>query len=69
MTNLLSLSRAAMLTFCAAILAACSSISGGDLPSAPQSTNEAVDSSPDYLIGPLDKLEIFVWRAPELSTM
>jgi polysaccharide export outer membrane protein len=25
-------------------------------------------SSPDYLIGPLDQLEIFVWRAPELST-
>jgi polysaccharide export outer membrane protein len=24
--------------------------------------------SPDYLIGPLDQLEIFVWRAPELST-
>ncbi len=24
--------------------------------------------SPDYLIGPLDALEVFVWRAPELST-
>lgn len=26
------------------------------------------DETPDYLIGPYDRLEIFVWRAPELST-
>lgn len=25
-------------------------------------------ASPNYLIGPLDELEVFVWRAPELST-
>ncbi len=28
----------------------------------------AAAPSPDYLIGPLDQLEVFVWRAPELST-
>ncbi|WOI52528.1 polysaccharide export protein [Parvularcula sp. LCG005] len=26
------------------------------------------DASPDYLVGPYDDLEIFVWRAEELST-
>ncbi len=35
---------------------------------APMTTSEAINASPDYLIGPLDKLQIFVWRAPELST-
>ena len=34
---------------------------------APMSTREAIEASPDYVIGPLDKLQIFVWRAPELS--
>ncbi|MEE9330269.1 MAG: XrtA/PEP-CTERM system exopolysaccharide export protein [Parvularculaceae bacterium] len=33
----------------------------------PLTTAEAIEASPDYLIGPLDKLQIFVWRAPELS--
>lgn len=28
----------------------------------------AATTAPDYLIGPLDNLEVFVWRAPELST-
>ena len=28
----------------------------------------AAAEAPDYLIGPLDKLDVFVWRAPELST-
>lgn len=27
-----------------------------------------VSETPDYLIGPYDQLEIFVWRSPELST-
>ncbi|MGV6800670.1 MAG: XrtA/PEP-CTERM system exopolysaccharide export protein [bacterium] len=29
---------------------------------------DTTQSSPDYLIGPLDRLQVFVWRAPELST-
>jgi polysaccharide export outer membrane protein len=52
------------------ILAACSSVGiGGEaLKAAPSSPADAAAEAPDYLIGPLDKLEIFVWRAPELST-
>lgn len=38
------------------------------LAAAPITSEGAVDTSPDYLIGPLDELEVFVWRAPELST-
>ena len=51
-------------------LAGCSSIGvgGEQLAAAPSTAFEAADASPDYLIGPLDRLEIFVWRAPELST-
>ena len=56
---------------CAAVFAAgCSAIGvgGGNLANAPTSTSEAADAAPDYLIGPLDQLEVFVWRSPELST-
>lgn len=49
-------------------LAACSSIGGGGLEVAPETASGATSDAPDYLIGPLDQLEIFVWRAPELST-
>ena len=54
----------------AVILAGCSSglQSAGQLNAAPDSTIASVAPSPDYLIGPLDQLEVFVWRAPELST-
>jgi polysaccharide export outer membrane protein len=39
------------------------------LAASSQSTGTGSASpSPDYLIGPLDELEVFVWRAPELST-
>ncbi len=41
---------------------------GESLSAAPQTAEGAVSDSPDYLIGPLDELEIFVWGAPELST-
>lgn len=52
------------------ILAACSSggMGGGSLQAAPTSPADAAAAAPDYLIGPLDQLQIFVWRAPELST-
>jgi len=45
-----------------AVVAACS---GG--PSLPPATTVNYDPSPDYYIGPLDTLSIFVWRNPELS--
>jgi polysaccharide export outer membrane protein len=52
-------------------LAACGSgdvLSSEELKVAPESSEQIAARSPDYLIGPLDNLEIFVWRAPELST-
>lgn len=58
----LSFAGLAMLT-----LAACGG-GGGNLRAAPTSAAQAADAAPDYLIGPLDQLEVFVWRAPELST-
>jgi len=43
-------------------------LSSKELQVAPTTTAEIAAASPDYLIGPLDSLEVFVWRAPELST-
>ena len=60
--------RLAGLAAIAVVLAGCSVFGGEQLRAAPSSTAAAVDAAPDYLIGPLDKLDIFVWRAPELST-
>jgi polysaccharide export outer membrane protein len=50
-------------------LAACGSsdiASSEQLAAAPAVTEHA--KSPAYLVGPLDELDVFVWRAPELST-
>ncbi|MBI1393918.1 MAG: polysaccharide export protein [Alphaproteobacteria bacterium] len=55
----------------AATLAACAS---GNLRDARELQANGADleaaaaSAPEYLVGPLDQLEVFVWRAPELST-
>ena len=43
-------------------------VDGNKLASAPTTTEGAVNAAPEYLVGPLDQLEVFVWRAPELST-
>ncbi len=43
-------------------------INSNNLAAAPTSAETASDGAPEYLIGPLDQLEVFVWRAPELST-
>jgi polysaccharide export outer membrane protein len=50
-----------MLVLGIALLTACSST-----PSAPPLPPEA-NTSPDYIIGPLDSLNIFIWRNPELT--
>jgi polysaccharide biosynthesis/export protein len=47
----------------ALLLAACSSVE--DLPAA-SGVSDA--RSPDYIVGPLDSLQIFVWRNPEVTT-
>ncbi len=52
-------------------LVACGSddvMSSNELKVDPATAEATAPKSPDYLIGPLDDLEIFVWRAPELST-
>lgn len=56
--------------FAALALAACGSndINSADMLSAAPETANQYAKSPEYLIGPNDNLEIFVWRAPELST-
>ena len=60
--------RTLIAALCAVFLAGCAS---GDLLSSEQlrtSPETAAAATPDYLIGPGDALEVFVWRAPELST-
>lgn len=56
----------------AAMLASCASsgdlISSDALRSGSAGAASPGAPSPDYLIGPLDQLDVFVWRAPELST-
>jgi polysaccharide export outer membrane protein len=53
---------AAALLFCVA-LAACQ-----NLPEPPKLNDDEVLSQPDYRIVPRDKISVFVWRSPELST-
>jgi len=38
-----------------------------DLPAAPTHA-EVTQTAPDYKLGPLDEIEVFVWRSPELSS-
>ena len=44
-------------------LAACSS-----LDSLPVASSVGDTTSPDYIVGPLDSLQVFVWRNPEVTT-
>ncbi len=37
------------------------------LPPPPRLSDEDLLDTPEYVIGPLDTIQIFVWRAPELS--
>ncbi len=47
----------------ALLLAACGGLPGG----ATEETVATTAANPDYLIGPGDTLQVFVWRSPELS--
>jgi len=50
----------------ALLVAACSSAS---LPPAPSKVSAAPGmETPEYRVGPLDKLRVFVWQAPEFTT-
>lgn len=71
MIKVTEIGRRILIAATAIILAGCSSLipGGGEkLSAAPTTAFGAAAEAPDYLIGPLDQLEIFVWRAPELST-
>ncbi len=52
--------------FCVSVLAGCASGGDGELPSA-QFVTSNEGPGPQYVVGPLDTLEIFVWRQIELS--
>lgn len=60
--------RAAIAAAASLALAACGTLGGENLQAAPSNASDAATTAPDYLIGPLDQLQIFVWRADELST-
>lgn len=51
----------------ALVLSGCGRSASGDLPPA-TFVSAAEGPGPDYVIGPLDNLNIFVWRNPELTT-
>ncbi|RIA45595.1 polysaccharide export outer membrane protein [Hephaestia caeni] len=54
----------------AALALALAGCAGSDRPQLPPATFVAQQQAPgeQYIIGPLDKLNIFVWRNPELSS-
>lgn len=50
------------------IVAMCLSLGGcQELPPPPKLTEADILDAPDYVIAPLDTVQIFVWRAPDLS--
>jgi len=66
MANLISrMGRAFLILGLSSVMAACAA-PDGDLPSA-QFVSADEGPGPQYIIGPLDTLDIFVWRNPELS--
>lgn len=46
----------------------CSATNGPDAPTTLPAATAASEAGNDYVIGPTDQLNIFVWRQPELST-
>ncbi len=54
------------LSLCLLVVAGCASGGSGELPSAQFVTSDE-GPGPQYVVGPLDLLEIFVWQNPELS--
>ncbi len=68
MTKISDFCTKTLAVFALVLLAGCGSVGGGNLRAAPTTASAAAASAPDYLIGPLDQLEVFVWRSPELST-
>ncbi len=65
MLKSMPLTRCAGIALATATLSACAA-GGAELPSASY-TGEPTEPSAEYIIGPLDKVTIHVWRNPELS--
>lgn len=64
----MTLAKKILFAICAlGLLSACDTTDGSQLPSA-QFVAPNEGPGPNYIIGPLDGLQIFVWRNPELST-
>lgn len=42
---------------------------GNDFPRVPTDVSVTGAEAPDYRLGPLDGIEVFVWRAPDLSAI
>ncbi|MBV7257113.1 polysaccharide export protein [Pacificimonas sp. WHA3] len=65
-----SVKRYTLPAICALGLAACGASNSGlpELPPAKFSSSSESEPAQNYVIGPLDTLQVFVWRNPELST-
>ena len=59
--------RYSIVLICAVVLASCGTSNSNTLPSA-QFVPVEEGPGPQYIVGPLDSLQIFVWRNPELTT-
>ena len=57
--------RGAISLFLSAVIAALAGCES--LPPPPELTEEEILNAPEYVIAPLDRVQIFVWRAPDLS--
>ena len=68
MTMMTDICTKTLALFVLVLLAGCGSLGGEQLRAAPTTASSVASEAPDYLIGPLDQLEVFVWRSPELST-
>ncbi len=64
MRGLAALGKAVALLGLGLMMAGCAA---NDYPTAPDAVGASGAEAPDYRIGPLDNLEIFVWRAPDLA--
>ena len=52
---------------CALALILCAGTAGARAADAPNPAAQQQSATPDYVIGPGDELEVFVWRNPELT--
>jgi polysaccharide export outer membrane protein len=67
MHNPLSPARLSAIAFAAFALSACNGGPDAQLPPATFNASQPEQPTEDYILGPLDKITIHVWRNPELS--